>query len=776
MIKRIKSLSQIWIFESFSGASCEFWEFTAFYGENTYWKSTLTKVFSSIWDDSIKQILETRTIPHNDWLAQKVVIKSIDTTTEDEISLGGSNWINNKLKGKIYTFNNDFIHEHLITWITTTHDNKEAFTDFILWEDAVKAINGIEEMKKALNATKVQIKVLKPPYLQNENSDKAILNFINMKISETSEELNNEKDKIKIQLKNLSSSNKILELPEIKEFTPEFIGKLEEILRKMNSINGRDFKSVTDSTLQNIQEHINNHTKPQETIDAWIKSWFLEHQKDGVCPFCWQDIKSVLLMQDFANFFNEEYEKFGILITKDLQISINCLFNEIKPEAYHYVNWVIQTIRQYYDYSNDLVISDELMKIIDELNASEERFSELFREEKEKIKGVCSDKKMAPHKSIWPILLGSDIIDQYKVLIEKTQGIYQKLLPLIGTIKDLRNTHKRLITTGSALEKKRLEDILKIIEIKIIRKEQDSQSKVYAGKYQEIIIMEKDIKKAEWELEESQSKYLETYFTTINKVYRHFWNRNFELIKKEWSKRGNRKTFFLSIRYKGKEISEAEFPKLMSESEKRSLAFAIFLARIDHLDMQKKSEAIIILDDPVVSFDQTRIDATAQYIRTSLTWVFRQVIILSHYKNFLKTIQEQYKNFPLSFYYEIERWWTYRACDREFFLQNNEALAFNKLKEFSDGTISTMEDWWLPRIFMEKYIDLVFQKQITESVLPKDSLSKRIDILPIEEEKRQRLHSYRIEFNEPHHDFTDSTELENFRTSVGNLLDVLYSL
>ncbi len=57
----------------------------------------------------------------------------------------------------------------------------------------------------------------------------------------------------------------------------------------------------------------------------------------------------------------------------------------------------------------------------------------------------------------------------------------------------------------------------------------------------------------------------------------------------------------------------------MSESEKRSLAFAVFLARIDHLEPSLKASAVIVLDDPVVSFDQTRIDATVRYIRNHLT-------------------------------------------------------------------------------------------------------------------------------------------------------------
>lgn len=781
MIKKIKKISQIGVFENFSWWSYELWDFTVFFWENTFGKTTLTKIFKSLHEDNWAQIQSLKTIaPLIPWSPQEIEIKCLDKTTHWEYSISYANrtasWIDNRLKWNIHIFDNDFIHKHLITWVEITHGNREKFTDFILWEEAVSSINEIEELKRKWLTLRNELKSLKPIYLLKEVSDLKIKEFLELKITSDEDTLLKEKSELKIKTNNLSLSENIIKLPIIEDTTPRFLEELELIVEKLNTVLVKDFKDVTNATLENIKNHINIHTNWWETIDWWIKSWFLEHQNSDICPYCWQDTKDSILLEDFSKFFNKAYSEFSLSITEDLRVCVNDLYKNIKPGLYESLLKMVWDLRKYYVYDNNIRIPDSILERVEDINELEKWLIEKFNDEKERIKWFCSNKKQAPHKKIDSIKVSDNIKTEYLNLKNKVTLIYKDLWELACLSNDLRKHHQDLITKWVNEEKKLLENKSLVNDKLLARIQQSPQCDSYTAKLKEIEENDKSLKIKEEVLDVSQSIYLDKYFTSINEIYKTFWNRNFQLIKKEWPKRWNRKTYFLSIKYKWHEISESDFPKLMSESEKRSLAFAIFLARIQQLETVKKNDAIIILDDPVVSFDQTRIDATVIYLRAYVTPSCKQLIVLTHYENFMRSIQEQYKTLPLSFYYEIEKWWKYSIRNKKYFMRSLESIYYTELSQFADGTSNNI-DQGLPRVFMEKYIDSRFQKQLIDGGKDLNSdLKDKIDVLPIDPSKKLELQCFKNEFNDPHHNFTNPIELENFRTSVGNLIDKLYSL
>jgi wobble nucleotide-excising tRNase len=67
---------------------------------------------------------------------------------------------------------------------------------------------------------------------------------------------------------------------------------------------------------------------------------------------------------------------------------------------------------------------------------------------------------------------------------------------------------------------------------------------------------------------------------------------------------------------------------VFSESDKRALALSLFWAKMDFLSDEKKSNTIIVLDDPVTSFDDNRIMKSITRIKETLREV-RQVVCLN---------------------------------------------------------------------------------------------------------------------------------------------------
>src|SRR5690606_18079003 len=80
------------------------------------------------------------------------------------------------------------------------------------------------------------------------------------------------------------------------------------------------------------------------------------------------------------------------------------------------------------------------------------------------------------------------------------------------------------------------------------------------------------------------------------------------------------------------------FATTLSEADKRTLALAFFVARIEA--EPSLSSKIVILDDPVSSMDRNRRHQTIRRIATLATSC-KQLIVLSHDAYFLRDLEEQ---------------------------------------------------------------------------------------------------------------------------------------
>jgi wobble nucleotide-excising tRNase len=85
-------------------------------------------------------------------------------------------------------------------------------------------------------------------------------------------------------------------------------------------------------------------------------------------------------------------------------------------------------------------------------------------------------------------------------------------------------------------------------------------------------------------------------------------------------------------------LSGCSFATTLSEGDKRTLAFAFFIARLK-ADINLKNK-LVVLDDPVSSFDRNRRHQSIQLI-VGLAGECRQLIILSHDAYFVRELRER---------------------------------------------------------------------------------------------------------------------------------------
>lgn len=148
------------------------------------------------------------------------------------------------------------------------------------------------------------------------------------------------------------------------------------------------------------------------------------------------------------------------------------------------------------------------------------------------------------------------------------------------------------------------------------------------------------------ELDTLMTTTLEMYQDRINAKLRQFGaSFNIGRMKPNYQGSGEpRLEYVLQVRQRdlplgSRKDGDPYFGSVLSEGDKRTLAFAFFLARLEaaSVDMADK---IIVLDDPVSSLDTNRRMQTVNVI-TSLTKQCSQVVVLSHDPYFIRQVRDQ---------------------------------------------------------------------------------------------------------------------------------------
>jgi len=218
---------------------------------------------------------------------------------------------------------------------------------------------------------------------------------------------------------------------------------------------------------------------------------------------------------------------------------------------------------------------------------------------------------------------------------------------------------------------------------------------------------------------------------------------------------------------------------VFSESDKRALALAVFMAKINCMDSDEKLKSILVLDDPATSFDDNRIKSVICKIM-QLSQEMEQTFIMAHHfmfaQMFFKSNDQQIEFYKLDY--------INGANDNNGIFEMNaqEAFAsefgraFNKIDRFNKCQINDISENDL-RIFLEEYLAITFAKQYAEKNLKSKKFGERIDELfntaLISNDVKQVLHQYREQLNPGSHTFTEAN-VEDVRNFSNELINYVF--
>ena len=641
MILRIKMINQIGRFANFKnggsvvlGNATDNKNICVILGDNTYGKSTIADIIRSANDDNPLSIESRKTIPSTHNLSQAVELTYQEQSSPRpvDVSYKSSHWNNNVLKNRILVFDQEFVHANIFTGIDLTRENKENFTDFILGEEGTKLGTEIESRKKRANSFAKELREARPDFVMNETDDKKAENFINAEIPDSIEALEKTIGDQKKTLERLVKTSDFISLPAIAIVDDTYSMLHSQLSKELLSVCESSYDAVSSETMMQIREQL------EHTDGAWLEKGTKFMTNDN-CPFCTQDTSAVeSLMNAYRAIYNENFDAYDRTLKESIS-SAKSMFSRLQSASISdEIGTSIVVIKKYLPFIGGLEqLSDILDSEIVRLRESESALKTFCLDVLGvKIDEFLTEKQNNIHKKAVIIDIKT-AIEASKELIEAADLSVKSLYGLINKCSetiDIKRAEASKWTPDMIAAKSLLTNkVMTETEWKIKRLAQDVQCK----NYNEIKTEQNHYKEAtlllQNQLQRQQSDYLKGLFSSINQWFRKLGSSDFTLEQKQ-SAKGNKTVYELRVNYCNQLIHEKNFRKVFSESDRRSLALAVFFARAEQRD---KANTILLLDDPIVSFDDNRIANTCNELKRIST-DFEQIIVLTHYKPFIKQL------------------------------------------------------------------------------------------------------------------------------------------
>jgi len=781
-LKRIKQIKNIGVFSNFSnGGSIGFEKLTFIYGLNTHGKTTITDIFQSLKNDDGSIIELRKTVPEKK-LAQVVVLTvgKNEVDSESELIFQNGAWGKNSVAENFEVFGTEFIHKNVFTGLTIQRENKENFTQFILGEQGVKLAEQIRNKRQELAGSKKNLNN-KIPNFVNSKSDYEIRSFVDFPIEGFAKniieaELYQKRKFLQTEQERLAEPSKILNLKEPRKFELKTNIILEN-LTAINDLLAEDYSNIKEESIKKLNTHLSNNFSKKDNAENWIKEGlhYCENKEKGNCPFCGQDLAGARdIIELYNSYFNDAYKEFIVKITNGL----NNKMEEIENVHFREKSELQTTLTLFGQYKN-LIAAPNFQADLQELAANIDLIqeevilsdkNELFIELKRKV----DEKIKSPYKKVDLILFECFKINMINYLGYLTNS--KRLIDLlIERINEFKNQYRDLSKIKESIAEVNEEIIA--LEYKKARVELDANCIAYKELVKSITQDEKHIKELDGRLQQEQSTYLESYFYKVNQIFKALGSGNFKL-EKETGSRGHLPVYSLKVTFHGVNIPSDKLGSVFSESDRRALALSVFWVKIELKSNEEKLRTVIILDDPITSFDDNRITSSINLFKEMLRKI-SQIVVLTHYPNFIKRFCEMTKDsqVPTKFIELTSSSDTNLLSngDRKFFTNSDFEKIFMKIYGYINKyhTESIKTDL---RPFLENlYLPTVFAKKIQEKNVDCSSLEKMIDGIFDNLTIKERLHEFRRTLNPDSHTFTSNNE-EDVRGFARGMMDYLFSL
>lgn len=618
------------------------------FAENGNGKSTMIKALKSA--NGADTLLEK----HWDYVTedQEIIILFEDNTT---LVRNNNKWSGSQLERKIVFFDKPFIEQYVHSIGTSNEHNTASrkqerakhiiyLGNFAQYNSEINKINKVKEIIISKNKAywtqeKSKIEAILSSHFTYEDFEAKNLKTYIESLDSTAllkkkSDLQNhttELAKIQLAIKNQGEIEKLVHLTDAKGDFSFSVTKREE--------NGNEYSYEIEplrlfefTVSRGIQETLVKIADKKEFIKSGVT---LIDEQSTNCPFCEQTIKNgdfIQIVKEYQAIFDETFlanesdVKTDLVRYKKILESLRDLQAPSANSAY------LQEIKQYINVETDLPncsLSEEDKVLLNEeletINSKEKNLLQAISTTKfEKIKGIT--------------LNANFLVKQYNNSVE---DINKKLVELKAKAKEgkLADTQKYLNEKIAELGK----DIL-FIEKRVTFVDYFKAKEIYSSNKKVENTLEDIYQKMKDKIVEEFKKFVDGHFNVVKSLVKRI-SPSMDIFEiggtATYSRTGKEPAQCgFGIKYNGEDHTHN-----LSEGERQVIALAYFFSM---LKKEEDNDRIIVLDDPITSFDAGKRKSTAEVI-ASETKNFLQVFTLTCDPLFREFCLKELQN--VSYYY-----------------------------------------------------------------------------------------------------------------------------
>ncbi|GAA4266601.1 AAA family ATPase [Frondihabitans peucedani] len=605
MLVRIEKVQGIGLLHDARGSAYKLGRFALLYGGNGRGKSTLASVFRSSATGDSTTLEERVTV---DAGHSPSVILQFDGG--HKVTYDAKAWT--EQRSEFIVYDAEFVNRNVYSGTEITPDHRKNLLDFALGDSAVAARSTEEQASLAQQRASMKIRDL-TARLQVYAVASTVAVFRSLRPVEQPDA---KRKAITERLSAATRAETILQQPLPAE-TPEPTLDIGAVFKVLN-------QTLDDIQLEAeaaVEAHV--QTVGLSEVTAWISEGqqFDNHE---ICPYCGQGTQGLSLIRMYQSHFNRAYQDLRLAIQACikgvLQSTDPALFEEIVAHRKQ-TNERLTAWKPYVDLS---LLTEER----DELSATS------LNNLRELLLSLLARKALAPSDQIATVEEEDDaqrLWGQFLQVVTETNELIVAQRTTIGIFQDsLRGQEPELIASE-----------LKQLDLAILRHTPEVVQLV-----DELVTAEASLKDAEQSKKTARTALTALMTATLSK-YRTDINTHLaslgayfaiDEIKTNYMGSAPRTDYGITLR--GTPIKLAgglpSFATALSEGDKRSMAFAFFVAST--LADPQLDQKIVVIDDPVSSLDKARREYTTE-ILVRIAKQCGQLIVLAHDAVFLRDLR-----------------------------------------------------------------------------------------------------------------------------------------
>ena len=592
-------------------------QLTLFYGRNGRGKSTLTAVLRAARDGTAATVLERQSLG-NSGATPKVTLIS----TASNIIFESGVW--NTKSAPIEVFDTTFIADNVFAGELVDLSHDRGLFSLIIGAEGVRLANHLEKFNALAKTSAAALKETEnafaddfPAFMSKEEFFALVPNSNDKKLLDAAD----------LALKAVQQADKIAALQGLETLT------MPDLPNNFAAILPSTIADIDASARVRLVEHFRRFAL-DKTGEAWI-NYGIEHIQQNACPLCGRDhVDAEGMVTLYGQIFGETYKAHLATITKATTELEDRLGEDARTELARKASINAERATkwgQYLDLGSELPDASALVKYLADTHRD--------------ARALTDRKRSSPLE----VIEAADELSLVNESLASAREFLKRYNAAVGSINEATSRAVAAAPMTVAAATLARDDLKK----RMARHDPGVKGRINAylrakRRNERARTIRTKIQKA---LKNANEGAAEHYHQRVN-YYLGRFSARFTISKITNSMQGNAGQADYGLFIKGEAIArgrgrQAEaiptFRNTLSAGDKTTLAFAFFLAKVDH-DTGLSGKTLVI-DDPLSSHDSQRRRETVSAIK-DLCARCRQVIVLSHDEFLLREVERRCVGIP----------------------------------------------------------------------------------------------------------------------------------